>query len=231
MYARLLAFAGLLSCSVLTLRSEPTTVPRAAVGVFLKTGASASDLSLQAMRAELAAIMAPAGVRIQWLEPGGPNAAERIISVDLKGSCQVHSSTRETFKSGTALASTTVQDSKVLPFSWIDCGAVERFLGSSLDRFDRRDRPEIYGKALARLLAHEFFHVLAGTEEHTSAGVSKTAFTVADLLTERIVFQPEAIALLHSDLPEPVLAAAAANDWDVLGLSLAEEAGEGFLGR
>lgn len=232
MYARLLAVACLLCGSV---RSEPLPGSKAEVGVFLKAGASASERSLRAMRAELAEIMGPAGIELQWVEPGVSNSAERMISVELKGACQVSSGAREAFRNGTALASTAVQDGQVLPFSWIDCGAVERFLGKSLDRFERGERAEIYGKALARLLAHEFFHVIAATEEHTSGGVSKTAFTVADLLAERISFQPEAIAMLHAEPGMPVLAsaaAAAAESASGLEYSFGDSvAAEGFLGR
>lgn len=205
MFARLLALACLLSCSALTVRSEHLPGARATVGVYFKTGAAASNLSLHTMRNELEEIMQPAGLDLDWLGVGDSTTASRVIWVELKGACEASTGPVEKFKNRTALASTAVQDGKVLPFSWVDCNAVERFLGPSLERFNLADRNILYGKALARLIAHEFFHVLAATEGHTSGGVSKTAFTVADLLAPEIAFQPEAIAMLRT---EPGLPAA-----------------------
>jgi hypothetical protein len=173
--------------------------------VYLKTGATASNLSLHAMRKELGALMAPAGFNVEWLGLGESVSATRVIWVELKGPCQVSTGRTKKFKNGTALASTSVQDGKVMPFSWVDCNAVERFLGSSLEPFNNADRNIVYGKALARLIAHEFFHVIAATEAHTSGGLSKTSFTIADLLGPEIAFQQEAIAMLRA---EPGLPAA-----------------------
>jgi hypothetical protein len=167
--------------------------------VYLKADISAS---LPYMREELADLLAPAGVQLQWLAPGASNHADRVISVELRGTCRPNSNNLK-FKNRTALASTAVQDGKVLPFSWVDCAALDRFLGTSLDSLSNRE--EVYGKAMARLLAHEFFHVLTESSEHTSSGVSKTAFTVADLLAERLTFHPDALSLLRLDVPEPVL--------------------------
>jgi hypothetical protein len=205
MYARLLAIVCLLSSSALVGGSVAVSAPDMTVGVYLKADPSES---LPYLRRELAELLAPAGIQLKWVAPGSRLHVDRTISVELRGTCRPGESTASKFKSGTALASTTVQDGRVLPFSWVNCAVVDRFLGSSLKNVS--NRPEVYGKALARLLAHEFFHVLAETEGHTSGGVSKTAFSVADLLAERISFQEEAVALLRLDLPEPVYSAAAA---------------------
>lgn len=205
MYARLLAFVCLFCSHALFGGSVAALAPHSAVGVYLKTDATASAASLPFMREELANLLAPAGIQLQWLKPGTPNLTGHTISVELRGSCQPRESSAK-FKDRTPLASTAVQDGKVLPFSWVDCAALDRFLGTSLHSVSKRD--EVYGRAIGRLLAHEFFHVLTASEEHTSSGVSKTAFSVADLLSERLTFQQDALALLHVDAPEAVLSAA-----------------------
>ena len=204
MYARLLAIVCLLSSNALFGGSVALSAPKATVAVYLKADKSES---LPFLRQELTELMAPAGIQLQWPNPNSRIQADRVISVELRGTCKPTESSGK-FKTGTSLASTAVQDGRVLPFSWVDCGAVDRFLGKSLKNVSNKQ--EVYGKALARLLAHEFFHVLAETEEHTPGGVSKTAFTVADLLAERIAFHEDALALLRADLPDTVLAASLA---------------------
>lgn len=208
MYARLLAIVCLFSSCALFGASAALSAPKATVAVYLKGDKSES---LPFLRQELTELMAPAGVQLQWPNPNSRVQADRVISVELRGTCKPTEGSGK-FKTGTSLASTAVQDGKVLPFSWVNCGAVDRFLGKALK--NASNKPEVYGKALARLLAHEFFHVLAETEEHTSAGVSKTAFTVADLLAERMMFHEDALALLRADLPETVLSASAAQPID-----------------
>ncbi len=205
MYARLLAFVCLFCSYALFGGSVAPLAPHSTVGVYLKTDSTASASSLPFMREELASLLAPAGIQLQWLKPGATSQADHTISVELRGSCRPRESSAK-FKDRTPLASTAVQDGKVLPFSWVDCAALDRFFGASLHSISKRD--EVYGRAIGRLLAHEFFHVLTASEEHTSGGVSKTAFSLADLLAERLTFQPDALALLHVDAPEPVLSAA-----------------------
>ena len=199
MYARLLAFVCLFCSNALFGGSVAALASNSTVGVYLKADSSAS---LSYMRAELGDLLAPAGIQLQWLAAGALNRTDRTISVELRGACRPGSNNQK-FKNHTPLASTAVQDGRVLPFSWVDCAAVDRFLGGSLNAVSNPD--EVYGKAIARLLAHEFFHVLTESSEHTSAGVSKTAFTLADLLADRLTFHQDALSLLRLDAPEPVL--------------------------
>ena len=199
MYARLLAFVCLFCSNALFGGSVAALASNSTLGVYLKADSSAT---LSFMREELTDLLVPAGIRLQWLAPGASSRADRTISVELRGSCRPGDSSQK-FKNRTALASTAVQDGKVLPFSWVNCAALGRFLGSSLNSVSNRD--EVYGKAIARLLAHEFFHVLTESGEHTSSGVSKTAFTLADLLANRLTFHQDALSLLRLDALEPVL--------------------------
>ena len=221
MYARLLAFACLLSCSGLIVRAEPTLAPVATVGVYLKGDANASSISLQSMRVELRDLMAPTDLNLVWTNARGTTRVDRLIVVDLRGTCQAGTENVSKFKDHSALASTAVTDGKVLPFSWVDCTALDQFLRPALANRSPLERDVIYGRAMARLLAHEFYHVLAQTEAHTSSGVSKTSFSIADLMADYFTFQPDAVALLQGEQALPTLAAAAthAEDTEVaLGL-------------
>ncbi len=50
---------------------------------------------------------------------------------------------------------------------------------------------------MARLLAHEFYHVLAQTDDHTQTGIAKARFSTADLLAEHFDFETIAIDRLR----------------------------------
>lgn len=210
MFARLLAFACLLSCSVLTGRAEALSPRGATVGVFLQVDATASSLSLETMRAELRTLLRPAGLQVVWTGRQNSDNAERLVFVSLRGNCQAGAKASGSFKDKTPLASTAVTDGKVLPFSWVDCNALNQFLKQDLSSRSRSERDEIFGRAMARLLAHEFYHVLTQTEAHTSAGISKASFSTTDLLASYLAFEPEAITHLHVE-PAVTLAALDSN--------------------
>ncbi|MEP7273320.1 MAG: hypothetical protein ABI882_17605 [Acidobacteriota bacterium] len=149
--------------------------------------------------------MVPTGVNLAWTSAQNPIPTERLIVVTLRGDCQAGATELAgKFKDKTPLASTAVTDGKVLPFSWVDCDALNKFLKQKLLSQDAANRPEIFGRAIARLIAHEFYHVLTETEAHTLNGISKAAFSTADLLTTYFAFEPEAIANLR--LEQPTLA-------------------------
>ena len=90
-----------------------------------------------------------------------------------------------------------VADGRVLPFSWVDCSALNRFLGPAISSQTAQDQAYIYGRSMARLLAHEFYHVLAQTGDHTQAGICKASFSRADLLADHFDFDDLALERLH----------------------------------
>ncbi len=58
----------------------------------------------------------------------------------------------------------------------------------------------MYGRALGRLLAHERYHVVGKTRDHTSAGVTRAAVSVSDLISDQFKFGKEALSKLHASL-------------------------------
>ena len=137
MYARLLAIACLLSCGVLIGRAETSSTRGATVGVYVQVDANASSLSLQAMRLELRDLMGPTGVNfaLNFSAPSAQNSSrvDRVIMVEFRGDCRAGAGPSAKFKNGTSLASTAVTDGKVLPFTWVDCSALNQFLHAELD--------------------------------------------------------------------------------------------------
>jgi len=201
MYARQLAMLGLLCVSTSLGWSESTLPAGSEVEVYLKGDIGAPDV-LGEMNRELASLMQRAGFRIVWRhanDQSSSNGAAHLIMVELRGTCAVSSAhdSLVPLASGLALASSSVVDGRVLPFSWLDCDALNRFLAPALLNLLDEDQDYIYGRSMARLLAHEFYHVLAQTDDHTQAGISKARFSTADLLSEHFDFETAALDKLR----------------------------------
>ena len=62
----------------------------------------------------------------------------------------------------------------------------------------RRFLADSAGIALARVIAHEFYHILMRTADHSRNGVSRSCFSTADLVSERFVFEDSIVAQLRS---------------------------------
>jgi hypothetical protein len=154
------------------------------------------------MKRELARLMQTAGYRLEWRGPQDANidTSAFLAVVELRGNCEAPFEkvvTGWTLRDAADLASTFVSDGRVLPFSWVNCGNLTKLLASAL-----MDQPEaradfIVGRAVARLIAHEFYHVLMQTRQHSGSGVSKPCFTAGDLLNEQFEFEHAVLAELQ----------------------------------
>ena len=206
MYARLLALCCLLYVSTSTGRAASAVPSGSELEVYLRGEAGSSAVVLSEMTRELASLMQHAGFRISWRqanEQGSPGGAAHLVVVDLRGTCTVPTADEpsEPPPAFLVLASSSVVDGKILPFSWVDCSALNRFLGPALASHPEAERAHIYGRSMARLLAHEFYHVLAQTDDHTQTGIAKPRFSTADLLAEHFDFETVALDRLHPRSP------------------------------
>jgi hypothetical protein len=156
--------------------------------------------SLNAMRRELTRVMQTAGYEVGWRGPQDSNieTSAFLAVVELRGDCEAPTLPAGATVSTTAdLASTYVSDGHVLPFSWVNCGNVTRLLAPALVDQSGARADFILGRAFARLIAHEFYHMLMQTREHTGNGISKPCFTAGELLAERFEFEHSALAELQ----------------------------------
>ncbi|MDR3703491.1 MAG: hypothetical protein P4L56_27830 [Candidatus Sulfopaludibacter sp.] len=166
------------------------------------------------MKSELASLMQSAGYRVAWRDSHSKtdSTAATLVVVQLQGACSVPagSSASDGPAADTkTLASTAVSDDVVLPFSIINCAALSRVVWPSLAQEPGARRDFLYGRAMARLLAHELYHILANTRDHERDGIAKSHFTFTDLLTERFEFEHTTLAKLQRAVPEVVTDTAA----------------------
>jgi len=201
MSARLWALCCLLNPVVSSAWTGSTPSAGPDVVVYLKTDSVQPARSLEHMKRELGALMSVPGYRVEWRDAQSPDRnvdnAELVV-VELRGSCGVPPGWLAAGHTGRAdsLASTHVSGAKVLPFSWLNCDSLTRLLAPSLAGEADAQRDYLYGSAMARLVAHELYHILANTREHGREGIGKAGFTSKDLLSERFGFATASTALI-----------------------------------
>ena len=167
--------------------------------VYLRGASSQPAVPIRYMKAELEAIMHRAGFEVSWRAANQPIDAPFLAVVDFSGTCAPGPASP--FREETSLASTSITDGRVLPFSKIDCAALTRAVGPIGDA--------VYGLAMARVLAHELYHVLAQTTHHGRAGIAKPCFRTTDLLATAFEFE-ESIRVQLRSLHGPSMADAEA---------------------
>jgi len=166
------------------------------MSVYLK-GAQPPPGALHYLKQELASLMHSAGVRVEW---SANSDSEMLAVVEFSGDCTPpsgYTSFDATRPSGTPLASTVVTDGRVLPFATVNCAAISRSIGGALAKLAPAQRDFFYGRALARVIAHELYHMVTGTGDHTRNGISRSCFSATDLTTERFEFEGAALAQLR----------------------------------
>ena len=156
------------------------------------------DALMTNLQHEVESIMEPAGLQFEW-RTLGPDSANHVsvelVVVTFKGSCEVGPPPLR-YEDG-PLGRTHTSDGEVLPFVEVDCNRLRGFLSTSLAAFEADQRQHVLGRAAARVLAHELFHVLLRTRKHGSFGVAKSCHTVHDLLADTFRFEPKEQQLLR----------------------------------
>jgi hypothetical protein len=164
------------------------------------------------MKRELTALMRSAGYRLEW---GGESNSAFLVVVELNGTCALpagYGGREAPAGPAASLASTNVTDGRVLPFASVNCAALTRSLSGVLSKDAAAQRDFYYGRALARVIAHEFYHILMRTTDHSRNGVSRSCFSAADLVAERFVFEDAIIAQLRPRPPSSPTAVADTDD-------------------
>jgi len=210
--AHIFALAGVLCVSAAVCRSESIR-PHKRLIIFLSSDSAITPAAFLELKQEVSTLMQPAAIYVDWLNPaidrdGSENDYSAVIR--LRGSCrppEVNTNFEHAMKGGFTLASSAVADGVILPFGDIDCAALNSFLGPSLWKEPGPTREFVYARAMARLMAHELYHVIEQTHVHARSGVAEPAFTVAELLSDRFEFTEGTLSELHVP-PDPYLRAA-----------------------
>ena len=178
---------------------QPQSVPDTVV-LYSKFDREPPNVVRAALQDELDSIMTPLGLSFEWRDLNGHRHEPAIESavISFKGLCDAVGPTSHSISS-LALGSTHISKGVILPFGDVDCDGIRFFLHRGLGSLSPADRQQAYGRALARVLAHELYHIFADTTRHGSCGVGKETYSVHDLFASDFRFGgEESQALLNS---------------------------------
>ena len=207
MSARVLAAFCLFDLVVCSAPASSNRTSDSEVLVYLSGDAAQPHAPLDAMKPELRRLMDSAGYRVIFTDSQAPVASTdfELVVVTLRGRCGMPAmgpSPRALPTSGAPLASTAVEEGRILPFSSVDCAGLSAMLSAPLSSEPAARRDFLYGRAMARLIAHELYHVLLQTRGHERTGIARPGFSASDLLTDRFAFEAATTARLRPAAPE-----------------------------
>src|SRR5262249_42510652 len=160
--------------------------------------------SMRAMRTELERLLQPVGLDVFWKDLRSKTGEDFqfVVVGSFDGSCAASNAPSAPALAGdnsSSLADTSISDGRILPFFHIDCEKVVRMLGGHPDG-------GMLGRALARVIAHELYHIIGNTKNHHDTGVAKAVFSLKDLTTPRFELDMWSVAQMKpqrtSDHPE-----------------------------
>ena len=158
------------------------------VTLVLQFDEAYSASSLAAMKREVASIVRESGVKVDWrlLSDVHPtDSFEGLVVVRFRGACVIQRPAAMLDERG-YYAFTYVTDGDVQPFSEVECDKIANSISSEMTPGQWKDRETVLGRALGRVLAHELFHMLAKSEHHSLAGVTKSALSPAQLVADHL---------------------------------------------
>ena len=168
--------------------------PGAPLAVYYSFDAPPSAALVTEMQAEVGRILAAAGVRVAWRAVGSPRNGEdfqAIVVFRFRGVCSFNQDSAAYERqepTGQPLAETDVADGRVLPFGAVDCDRLRRFIAPVLKSPGPEDKNAGLGRAIARVSAHEIYHMLTGSEGHARRGIARSSHSRAELTAPRFGF-------------------------------------------
>jgi hypothetical protein len=192
-----LLFAFLASSSFSSVQGGEQSSP-AAVTVILDFEQANWTAPLPAMKRELQNIMKSAGVRVDvQLKSEAAEHAQfsRLVLFKMKGACTMNALPVGALSDERGpLAMTYTSDGKLLPFGEVECDRVRESVERTLGRGDPEGKQLAYGTALARVMAHEMYHMIANSKSHTKDGATRESLSSRELLGRQLLLGNEAEA-------------------------------------
>jgi hypothetical protein len=159
------------------------------------------DSVLDAIQDELEEIMAPVGLHFAWhpLSDAGGRVSAQLAVIHFKGQCNTEGLRPDSGYPG-PLGWTHISDGEILPFIDVNCEGARIFMQRDLLGVPAEQREAVFGRALARILAHELYHLLANTRSHARSGVAKAYYNVGELLSKTLHFNPKECESLRAKM-------------------------------
>jgi hypothetical protein len=155
---------------------------------------------LESIQEELDNILEPLGLEFEWRSLAltqGSEVSTELAVIHFKGNCDISDLEAADAFPG-PLGWTHMSDGEILPFSDVNCDGIRLFLQRDLLNLPEKDRPAAYGRAIARVVAHELYHIFAKTTKHGARGLGKAAYSAQELLRTRFQFEKRESEVLRA---------------------------------
>jgi hypothetical protein len=144
--------------------------------------------------ADLRSGVADGGAETELLDPGadfirGDDVVPGLlvdssITVYLHGDCTLIPAARRTAY-GVPLGWVHRVDGSIEPFVHVDCEHIGGMLGPQAISMNKQQRAEVMSMAIARVILHEWIHIVSQSSAHADSGIEKARFGIADLMGGR----------------------------------------------
>jgi hypothetical protein len=174
------------------------------VAVFLDFEAVASPLAITEMKQEIASILRPSGLELDWhmlRDRRSSDTYADLVVLTFKGVCEEEEPLMNELGPvgrGAPLAFTHISEGKILPFSEVQCDTIRKYIAPHLAASKPQDRDAMLGRALGRVVAHELYHIFAGTTQHATNGIEKSFHTPKELTARQFHFTAHEFEVLRA---------------------------------
>ncbi len=146
--------------------------------------------AMRELQAEMANLLKQANRPVEWKrldEMGVGVSVSDLVMVKFRGDCRMELSPMLLDERG-PLAFTHTTEGEVLPFSEVLCDKVKVAARSAMHGGQVASGNKLLGRALARVLAHEIWHMTSNSHKHSKSGVAKSSLSGAQLIGEKLEF-------------------------------------------
>ena len=144
-----------------------------------------SATSLNALKSELQNILSDSHLQLDLqLKSDFPDASVPgdLVLFKMKGHCTMNALPIAALSDERGpLPMTYSVNGELLPFGEVQCDRVRTALQRAIGRSNPEAHQTEYGVALARVMAHEIYHMLAKSATHTKEGLTKEALSPGEL--------------------------------------------------
>ena len=164
--------------------------------VLLEYDKPVSPAISQALQNELASILADSKIHVNLLlrkDISDHSEFNDLVLFRMKGTCSMQAYPVGALSDERGpLALTHEVNGELLPFGEVECDRVRQSLQRTLGRGNPAKHDTQLGIALARVMAHELYHMKAHASTHTKDGVTKAALSSEDLAGGKLLLPRQA---------------------------------------
>jgi hypothetical protein len=167
----------------------------AQIGIYYSFDSEPPPVSFSQLQSELSRILEFGGVTVEWrnIATREPEEFREIFVIRFHGKCSpIDSGLGWMTPTGRQLAGTQTINGHVLPFADVNCDLLRSYLAPVMESMDAEASSAAMGRAMARVVAHELYHMLTGSNTHARNGIARAEHSRDQLTANSFLFaKPE----------------------------------------